>query len=164
MLGLDLRRVEKGDELYNIIANKDLIALNQDALGIQAKRIFTTADKDYREQPVTSPDQAYITNCDRVDVLAKPLADGSLALSFFNLSQEKKCGNFTVDIALIKKYLGSKLPQAFYEAAENSAKNFRYNFRNLWNGETGSFENGIFRVSEIEGCGNITLKIWPAQE
>ena len=164
MLGLDLRRVEKGDELYNIIANKDLIALNQDALGIQAKRIFTTAEKDYREQPVTSPDQAYITNCDRVDVLAKPLADGSLALSFFNLSQEKKCGNFTVDIALIKKYLGSKLPQAFYEAAENSAKNFRYNFRNLWNGETGSFENGIFRVSEIEGCGNITLKIWPAQE
>ena len=42
MLGLDLRRVEKGDSIYNIIANKELIALNQDALGIQAKRIFST--------------------------------------------------------------------------------------------------------------------------
>ncbi|MCR4954506.1 MAG: alpha-galactosidase, partial [Treponema sp.] len=43
MLGLDLRRVKKGDELYNIISNRELIALNQDKLGIQAKRIFTTA-------------------------------------------------------------------------------------------------------------------------
>ena len=41
-LGLDLRRVEKGDSLYEIIANKDLIDLNQDALGVQAKRVFST--------------------------------------------------------------------------------------------------------------------------
>ena len=76
MLGLDLRRVQKGDELYNIIANRALIALNQDALGIQAKRIFTTA-----ELSGETADLAYITDCDRVDILAKPLSDGSLALS-----------------------------------------------------------------------------------
>ena len=86
MLGLDLRRLTKGDELYNIIANKELIALNQDSLGLQAKRIFTTASKADKGEPVTSPDKAYITDCDRVDILAKPLADGSLALSFLNLS------------------------------------------------------------------------------
>ena len=44
MLGLDLRRVEKGDALWRIIANQELIALNQDPLGIQAKSIFTTIE------------------------------------------------------------------------------------------------------------------------
>ena len=39
-------RVKKGDELYNIIANNDVIALNQDELGIQAKRIKTTAKNE----------------------------------------------------------------------------------------------------------------------
>ena len=153
MLGLDLRRVQKGDELYNIIANRDLIALNQDALGIQAKRIFTSA-----ELSGEAADRAYITDCDRVDILAKPLSDGSLALSFFNLSQEKKCGNFAVDTALIKKFLGDKLPDTFYNAASG-----RYSFRNLWTGETGTFDAGRFSVTELEGCGNITLKITPVE-
>lgn len=155
MLGLDLRRLTKGDELYNIIGNKDLIALNQDPLGLQAKRIFTTACKADKGEPVTSPNTAYITDCDRVDILAKPLADGSLALSFLNLSKEKKTGDFTVDLSLIKKFLGDKLPQRFYEATS-------FSFKNLWTGECGSFSDGIFSVKEIEGCGNITLKITPA--
>ena len=156
MLGLDLRRVTKGDELYNIIANADLIALNQDPLGIQAKRIFTTATKADRDEPVTSPDKAYITDCDRVDILAKPLADGSLALSFFNLSKEKKCGNFAVDTGLIKSFLGNKLPENFYKAPS-------FRFRNLWTGQTGSFEKGLFSINEIEGCGNVTMKITPVE-
>ena len=156
MLGLDLRRVTKGDELYKIIANADLIALNQDSLGIQAKRIFTTATKADRDEPIESPDTAYITDCDRIDILAKPLADGSLALSFFNLSKEKKCGNFAVDTGLIKSFLGNRLPENFYKAP-----NFR--FRNLWTGQTGSFEKGLFCVNEIEGCGNVTLKITPVE-
>ncbi len=168
MLGLDLRRVQKGDELYNIIANRDLIALNQDALGIQAKRIFTTAAiPENLDAADRTPDRAYITDCDRVDILAKPLADGSLALSFFNLSQEKKCGDFAVDAALIKKYLGDKLPESFYDAGvAGTASSYaaRYTFKNLWTGETGTFENGRFAVSEIEGCGNITLKISPAAQ
>ncbi len=156
MLGLDLRRVTKGDELYNIIANKELIALNQDALGIQAKRIFTTATKADRDQPISSPDKAYITDCNRVDVLAKPLADGSLALSFFNLSEEKKTGDFTVDLMLIHKFLGDKLPASFYAAK-------RFNFKNLWTGETGTYAGSIFSVNEIEGCGNVTLKLTPVE-
>ena len=156
MLGLDLRRVTKGDELYKIIANADLVSLNQDSLGIQAKRIFTTATKADRNEPVTSPDKAYITDCDRVDILAKPLADGSLALSFFNLSKEKKCGNFAVDTGLIKSFLGNKLPESFYQSE-------CFNFKNLWTGQTGSFEKGLFCVNEIEGCGNVTLKITPIE-
>lgn len=159
MLGLDLRRVQKGDEFYKIIANKDLIALNQDPLGIQAKRIFTTAAiPEGLDATDRTPDRAYITDCERVDILAKPLADGSLALSFFNLSQEKKCGKFAADLSLIKKYLANKLPASFYKA-----KDSRYNFLNLWTGQKGSFENGLFQIEEIEACGNITLKISPVE-
>ncbi len=157
MLGLDLRRVTKVDELYNIIANADLIALNQDPLGLQAKRIYTTATKADKDEPGSNPDKAYITDCDRVDILAKALADGSLALSFINLSKEKKCGSFSVDLNLIQKYLGDKLPSGFYESKG-------FNFKNLWTGERGSFASDVFSVSEIEGCGNITLKITAAEK
>ena len=65
-------------------------------------------------------------------------------------------GDFAVDTALVKKYLKDKLPAEFFEAHGS-----RYTFKNLWTGETGSFENGRFGISEIEGCGNITLKISP---
>jgi len=164
MLGLDLRRMEKGDELYNIIANRELIALNQDPLGLQAKRIFTSGDlneegaynldaKDSEGRSFTpSPDTAYLQNCDRLDILAKPLADGSLALAFFNLSQEKKTGSFSVDTKLIKKFLGNNLPDKFYTASNFLCKD-------LWTGEKKLIKKGIFSINEIEGCGNVTLKI-----
>lgn len=155
MLGLDLRLVSKGDELYNIIANKEVIALNQDPLGFQAKRIYTTATKADKDEPVSSPDTAYITDCNRVDILAKPLADGSLALSFLNLSKEKISGSFTIDLPLIKKFLGDKLPESFYKASS-------FNYKNLWTGESGSCDKGLFTVTQMEGCGNVTLKISPA--
>lgn len=157
MLGLDLRRVQKGDELYNIIANRELIALNQDALGLQAKRIFTTAKTMCGGDEVTTPDKDYITDCDRVDILAKPLSDGSLALSFLNLSQEKKCGEFAVGLELIKKYLGEKLPADFY-----GAKSFE--LLDLWSGEKNDvsfnkLSDVAFCVKELEACGNVTLKV-----
>ena len=157
MLGLDLRRVQKGDELYKIIANKELIALNQDALGLQAKRIFTTAKTVCGGGQMLQPDKDYITDCDRVDVLAKPLSDGSLALSFLNLSEEKKTGEFTVGIELIKKFLGDKLPTDFY-----NAKSFE--LVNLWSGEKSCVSadkqsDVVFAVRELEACGNATFKV-----
>lgn len=85
MLGLDLRNVKRNDDIYKIIANADLIALNQDTLGIQAKRIFTTISDE-------APDKTYITNNDRVDVLYKPLANGDFALSFINVSDKEFSG------------------------------------------------------------------------
>ncbi len=155
MLGLDLRRLQKGDELYNIIANRDLIALNQDSLGVQAKRIFTTATA--HEGFEGSPDKDYITDCNRVDVLAKPLADGTIALAFFNLSLEKSSNTVCVDLALIKKFLGKKLPESFYNAKSFSLKN-------LWTGESLVCEDGQFAVKEIEGCGNLTFKVCPVEK
>ena len=95
-LGLDLRRVEKGDALYQIIANKDLIDLNQDALGVQAKRVYSSL-------AVERPDKEYIRDINRVDILCKPLSGGDFALCFVNVSEEDKKGEFSVDVKELSK-------------------------------------------------------------
>ena len=143
MLGLDLRRVSLGDELYKIIANRDLIALNQDALGVQAKRIFTTADCGSE-----TPDKAYIEDINRIDVLAKPLADGGIALSFINVSEENWTGNISVSVKQIEKAFGKKL-----------VSSNKFQVRDLWSGETWENESGVFFFSLLGACNNVTILI-----
>lgn len=60
ILGNDLRSITP--EVLGIVTNKNLIAINQDPLGLQCRRIKKGG----------------------VDTLIKPLADGSFALCFFN--------------------------------------------------------------------------------
>ena len=63
VLGNDLRKISK--PVLDMVTNRDLIAIDQDALGKQTKRIKSGL----------------------VDVLAKPLADGGVAVCFFNKSK-----------------------------------------------------------------------------
>ena len=154
LLGLDLRRVEVGNEIYKIIANKDLIDLNQDKLGIQAKRIYTSAKID--ESLGESADKKYITDNERFDILAKPLADGSLALSVFNLSQENPSSEFILKSALIKQKLGAKCPLAFNGAS-------KFIVKNLWTGKLEEVKGEEFILPSLEPCGNFTVKISPAE-
>ena len=154
MLGLDLRRVQIGDEIYKIIANKDLIDLNQDKLGIQAKRIFTSAKVE--EEKGERADSKYIEDNERFDILAKPLADGSLAVSLFNLSQENTSSEFILKIALIKQKLGAKCPSAFKGAS-------KFIVKNLWTGKSEEVIGEEFILPALEPCGNFTVKISPAE-
>ena len=149
MLGLDLRRVTKGDFLYNIIANKELIALNQDALGVQAKRIYTSIETD-------SPDTEYSKDNNRFDVLAKPLSDGSVALCFINLSEDTWADTVSIRTEDIVKMIGSKMKnaQTFGDAAS-------YTVTDLWTGETSSNTTGVFEVSGLEAHGNVTIRVTP---
>jgi len=156
MLGMDLRRMEKGDALYKIVSNVDLIALNQDALGVQAKRIFSSKITEEVDGVKLAPDKAYERDNDRVDVLAKPLADGSIALSFINLSQEKKDEEFAVTVEDVLKFIGHKMVNA---AAFDGAKS--YAIKDLWTGETCVNETRRFAVSGLEGCDNVTIKVTP---
>lgn len=152
MLGLDLRRVKKGDVIWNIIANEKLISLNQDALGIPAKRICCCpADKNER---IEKPDVTYIRDNNRVDILAKPLADGSIALAFINVSEVKKNGAYSVDADRIVKYIGSgmKQPEAFLHAQ-------RYRITDLWTGEESVNNTGVFEAKELEACANVTIRV-----
>ena len=147
MLGLDLRRVNKGDELYNIIANADLIALNQDALGVQAKRVYSSLAE-------SEPDKEYIRDNDRADILAKPLSDGSVAVSFINLSDHEWDKELSVDIDTIIRFIGEKMKDADAFKAASS-----YKIKDLWSGKESTLATKHISVSGIGAFGNITLKV-----
>ena len=147
MLGMDLRTVEKGDAIWRIIANESVIALNQDPLGIQAKRVYCSLTD-------AEPDLTYVTNHDRVDILAKPLADGAIALCFINLSEWEKRGDFSVSRGRILRMLGSKVVNA-----EDWEKAGSFLLRDLWTGETTRTESDIFRVEALAGCDSVLLRV-----
>lgn len=151
MLGLDLRRVSKGDELYNIIANKDLIDLNQDALGVQAKRIYSSLLEN-------NPDTTYVTNNDRVDILAKPLSDGSVALSFINVSDKDKNSRFFVDKSTIINFIGGKMKENDKLKFEKANK---FTVKNLFTKEISVNEDGVFSVDKLKAFSNVTIRITP---
>lgn len=81
ILGNDLRSVS--DDVLNIITNRDLIDIDQDPLGKQAKRLVKGS----------------------VDVLARPLFDGSVALCIFNKSGSTKGYKFDFDALCRDKYV-----------------------------------------------------------
>lgn len=150
MLGLDLRRVQKGDEIWQIIANRELIALNQDTLGIQAKRIYCSIEPD-------NPDTAYVVNNNRVDILAKPMANGDIALSFINLSDERDEEEHAVDVERIIEYIGHKMIDA--DKFKNASG---YKIKDLWTGETTESNSGVFSVKGIDAHDNLTIRVTPA--
>ncbi len=106
MLGIDLRRVKRGDDLWKILADEKLIALNQDPLGVQAKRICVITKNEiiYDEA-----DKLYIRDNNRVDILAKPLADGGMAISFVNLSGEDHTDEIAIELDRIINKLAHKM-------------------------------------------------------
>ena len=149
MLGLDLRRVSKGGALYNIIANKDLIALDQDPLGIQAKRIFTTIS-------CANPDKEYIRDNKRTDVLLKPLANGDIALGFFNLDQEDKSNNISIDIDMLVRASGDKITN---KGSFQNAGSFR--IKDLLTGEEYECTEKSFSSGILNPCDCKVIRISP---
>ncbi len=146
MLGLDLRRVEKDDDLYKIIANEYLIGIDQDPLGIQAKRIYTTYKCD-------DPSKEYIRDNNRVDVLAKPLSGGRLAVAVYNLSSSTVEEDIEIDLDLIASRLGERFPDELRDAQKLKEIN-------VWNGDSAVVSRRILTGPLIlDPCGNITMII-----
>ena len=82
ILGNDVRKfiredgtVDRDNKIYSILTNKQMIAIDQDPLGVQCKRI----------------------KFGMVDILIKPLADNRVALCIFNKSSKKKNVLFNID-------------------------------------------------------------------
>lgn len=149
MLGLDLRRVEVGDAIYQIIANKELIALNQDPLGVQAKRVYSSILTDGEPADLT-----YLTDINRVDILVKPLANGDVAVSFVNVSDQEMDAGYSVTVTEILKAVGDKLPNAAIWA---DAKSFTVT--DLWTGEVKVATEPAFTVGKLAPCDNVTIRV-----
>lgn len=167
MLGLDLRKVEKGDELWTIIANKDVIDLNQDALGVQAKRIkvYEYSEGGTYAERTENVDQDYIRNNNRVDILAKPLKDGNVAVSFINLSEEDKQGSFEVTVQEIVDAIGHKFAT---ETGTDKAKEFlnagKYKVVDLWSKESQETTKQTFATYNLKAHDQMTIKIIPLEK
>ncbi len=151
MLGLDLRRVEKGDWIYNLITNEDLIALDQDPLGIQAKRIYTTI-------PCSDPSLEYIRDNDRADVLVKPLSDGSIALAFFNLKQSDHDEPITVSVENITDSIGAKMGNSALSDLKNASS---FDVKDLFSKSISRVDEKQFTVDHLDPCGCKVFKIIP---
>ena len=144
MLGLDLRRIQKDDDIYRIITNRHLIGINQDPLGIQAKRIYTT----YKCE---DPSKEYIRDCNRIDVLAKPLSGGRLALAVYNLSDCIEEADIDIDLDLISEKLGDKFPRELTDAQKLTEFN-------VWTEDSAVVSGNVISAPVFLGpCGNITV-------
>ena len=108
ILGNDLRNIS--DDVLKIVKNPDLIAINQDALGVPAKRVIKGT----------------------VDVLIKPLADGSVAVCAFNKGGKKKY-NLNLKKVLSDEYARCKKTENFVAT-------------NLWD-KSETTTNGVISVS-----------------
>lgn len=108
ILGNDLRNIS--DDVLKIVKNPALIAINQDALGVPAKRVVKGT----------------------VDVLVKPLADGSVAVCAFNKGGKKKY-NLNLKKVLSDEYARCKKTENFVAT-------------NLWD-KSETTTNGVLSVS-----------------
>ena len=106
ILGNDLRKMP--DNVLEIVTNRNLIAVDQDPLGKQAKRVFRSLN---------------------ADILAKPLADGSVAICFFNKFGGKRAMVYSLRSLTADPYVSLKSAQSYtltdlwsnesYEATDN---------------------------------------------
>ena len=107
ILGNDVRKfikedgtVDKENRVYKILTDKNLIAINQDKLGLQCRRI----------------------KCGVVDVLVKPLDGAKVAVCVFNKSKNHK--NVKVDLGKISNLGFVDLPvKGSYEVFDAWEKN-----------------------------------------
>ncbi|MBQ8227647.1 MAG: alpha-galactosidase [Clostridia bacterium] len=91
ILGNDVRHfvfpdgtADKHDKILQLLTNKKLIAINQDKLGVQARRIKASPTGD---------------------ILVKPLENGDVAVCFFNKSNEEKLFILTMKELIEKDFV-----------------------------------------------------------
>jgi alpha-galactosidase len=76
LIGCDLSKLD--DFTISLLTNDEVLEVNQDALGVQGRRVYKN---------------------DKKEIWAKPLSDGSYAIAFFNRSLEK--APITFDFSLL---------------------------------------------------------------
>jgi alpha-galactosidase len=102
--GNDIRTMSK--ETQAILTNKNVVAVNQDSLGIQAFK--------------------YVVK-DSVEIWFKPLKNGKWAAAFLNRSKSSQKVNFDWNTEMVKDEVFSK---------DLNAKNTVYKLKNLWTGKS----------------------------
>jgi alpha-galactosidase len=101
MAGNDLRKMS--DETRSILTNKDVVALDQDPLGVEAFRYYTF---------------------DGIEIWVKPLANNELAVCFLNRSDHPQ----TITYNWKEHLIADKASGTSFDFGQNT-----YKLRDLWN-------------------------------
>ena len=154
MLGFDLTNDALWEANKDVVLNTDFLALNQDPLGVQSRRVYTSLALSTGD-----PSTEFILNCNRIDVVAKPLANGDVALTFVN------CGSGTngnksasVDADTIIKYIGDAMADGDGNAFKNAG---RYIVTDLWTKESSINTTGTFSATNLGITDTLTIRITP---
>ena len=108
---------------FNLLANREVIAVNQDPAGIQGSRIYSDKSR-------------------QIEIWSRPLADGSLAVGLFNLSEKNQ------EISVSWNELKINGDQAV---------------RDLWRqADIGTFDNAFSQKVPCHGC--YFIKISPLRK
>ncbi|MBO4389279.1 MAG: hypothetical protein J5825_00295, partial [Lachnospiraceae bacterium] len=126
-----------------------LIALNQDPLGRQARRVYCSACSE-------APDLTYVMDHDRTDVLVKLLAGGGLAILFQNLSKEKRADEVNISLEEIRRFFPEDTE--FFDRLLTQAEEGDLVLTDLWTGEQTPF-TGKVGVTSLEGCSHKILRL-----
>jgi hypothetical protein len=166
-LGNDLRTVEVGDDVWQVITNKEVVDLTQDPLGIQAKRIKSIGNGN---DTTTVRNPATLLTGARMDVLAKPLADGSIAITFFNTGSSNNATSRQTTVSVDEiingnaawagrmNGIGSKMADGNGQAFKNAGK---YLVKNLWTKEVSLNDTGVFDSGTLITRESKTIKVTP---
>ena len=154
MLGFDLTNDTKWEANKDVVLNTDFLAMNQDPLGIQCKRVYSSL--------ATTNDISleYLTNTNRIDIVAKPLVNGDVALTFINCGSTAAHGSksASVDADTIIKYIGGVM-------ADGNGKSFKnadeYIIKDLWTKEITYNTTGVFSVTDLGITDSLTIRITP---
>lgn len=146
LLGMDLTKVEEGDPVHQVISNADVIALNQDALGIQAKRIKMSINGN----------PEHFTTSNRTDILAKPLYDGTVAVMFNNVGRVGSDTTMTLTIDEIVAGIGDKIVDV-----DKFANAPQYILTDLWTKEEIVLDRNETLKETIAAHDSKTYKITP---
>ncbi|MBE6770833.1 MAG: alpha-galactosidase [Ruminococcaceae bacterium] len=99
ILGNDVRKFIKPDgsvdtenETYRILTNKEMIAVDQDPLGVQCRRVKTNGAED---------------------VLIKPLVNDEFAMCFFNKASSSSVMSYSVKEALGQTFISTPLAEEY---------------------------------------------------
>lgn len=130
MIGCDIRNMT--DETKKILTNKEVLRVDQDAAYRQP---FFLNSMPYEPNKDRGPGEAfwnyYPLDC---PIMARFLDDGEIALGFFNFSDDKRTGWFTLDNLGLPITAGKTI-----EATD------------LWTGDVWRPEGGVFKFDWLEG-------------
>ena len=130
MIGCDIRNMT--DETKKILTNKEVLRVDQDAAYRQP---FFLNSMPYEPNKERGPGEAFWSYYPiESPIMARFLDDGEIALGFFNFSDDKRTGWFTLDNLELPITAGKTI-----EATD------------LWTGDVWRPEGGVFKFDWLEG-------------